>query len=183
MNEKERLQLIEDNMALVNFAMKKYHTVEPARYEDIFQEGCIGLIRASKTWNKNRGEFSTWAILNINHSIWQLNRTANAKRRVNPHGVDSSLEFLVTDGEGGATEVIELIEDKMPDIGVNVELYDILDQLEEKDKKLLILWWIEGYKQEEIAKMYDTSQRIICTRLQKALQRAQNIANRKGTIE
>lgn len=55
-----------DNMALVNWCIKKYIKIEPDDYEDLFQEGCIGLMMAAKRFKPELGyTFSTFAIQTI----------------------------------------------------------------------------------------------------------------------
>jgi len=58
--ERARTQMIEGNLALVVFLAKRY--VKPGiAFEDLIQEGNMGLMRAVETYNPERGALSTYA--------------------------------------------------------------------------------------------------------------------------
>ncbi|WP_227832581.1 sigma factor [Clostridioides sp. ZZV14-6387] len=61
----ERNKLFEDNMNLVPFVINKYFKCFLRKYpylrEDLFQEGSIGLYKATYCFDENKGKFSTIA--------------------------------------------------------------------------------------------------------------------------
>lgn len=60
---------VEDHINLVHHVVKRYQFRHDC--EDIFQVGCIGLIKAAKRFDPDRGfEFSTYAVPIIQGSIW-----------------------------------------------------------------------------------------------------------------
>ena len=62
MNMSERNQLVEENMGLVHKTAKQFRDTDMP-YEDLIQEGNIGLIRAAEKFDPNRGiKFSTYAV-------------------------------------------------------------------------------------------------------------------------
>ncbi len=67
-------KIVNDNIGLVHSCAKrfKYRNLD---YDDIFQSGCIGLIKAVRSFDKNRGlQFSTYAVPVIFGEIKQLFR-------------------------------------------------------------------------------------------------------------
>jgi len=73
----ERNKFIEQNMKLVSHVLKHYIYIGMDEYEDLFQEGCIGLIMSADRFDDSCGiKFSTYAIPNIIGYIkkYKLNR-------------------------------------------------------------------------------------------------------------
>lgn len=67
-------KIVNDNIGLVHSCAKrfKYRNLD---YDDIFQSGCIGLVKAVRSFDKNRGvQFSTYAVPVILGEIKQLFR-------------------------------------------------------------------------------------------------------------
>ncbi len=61
----EENNLITENMGLINLAVKRY-TGFGVDYEDLFQIGSIGLIKAAKAFDKSKNiQFSTYAVAKI----------------------------------------------------------------------------------------------------------------------
>ncbi len=70
----ERDKLITDNMALVHMVAKRFLS-RGADYDDMFQAGCVGLIKAADHFDADRGyRFSTYAVPMIMGEIRQLFR-------------------------------------------------------------------------------------------------------------
>lgn len=81
---KEKEDLVLDNLALVTWLIKKYIYVESKDYEDVFQEGCVGLVKAARNFDENRGiKFSTFASTYILGTI-QIYQRENGS---NFHGI------------------------------------------------------------------------------------------------
>lgn len=69
---------IEANMGLVHACAKRFIN-RGIEYEDMVQAGCIGLVRADKSFDKDRGvKFSTYAVPFILGEIRQLFRSGGA---------------------------------------------------------------------------------------------------------
>ncbi len=69
---------IEANMGLVHACAKRFVN-RGIEYEDMVQAGCIGLVRADKSFDKERGvKFSTYAVPFILGEIKQLFRSGGA---------------------------------------------------------------------------------------------------------
>ena len=62
MDRAERNELVEKNIGLVHACANKFRG-KGAEYDDLFQAGCIGLIKAAENFDPERGfSFSTYAV-------------------------------------------------------------------------------------------------------------------------
>lgn len=58
----KRNELVVQNIALVNYIIKKYIWLGEDEYEDLFQEGCLALVLAAERFDETKGyAFSTFA--------------------------------------------------------------------------------------------------------------------------
>lgn len=74
----DRNTLIEDNVRLVHSCCKRF-AGRGIEYEDIFQVGCIGLVKAADGFDESRGLcFSTYAVPNIIGEIKRMFRDTGA---------------------------------------------------------------------------------------------------------
>lgn len=72
--------LVTENMKLVRFTINKYFP----RFnhdEDIYQIGCLGLVKASRIYDESKGAFSTIATRVIKSSILGYLREARTEKR------------------------------------------------------------------------------------------------------
>lgn len=62
MEEEKRERLISENYGLVHACANKFRG-KGAEYDDLFQAGCVGLVKAAKGFDESRGfAFSTYAV-------------------------------------------------------------------------------------------------------------------------
>ena len=62
MVKEKRDKMIEDNIGLVHSIAKRF-TGRGVDYEDLFQTGCVGLIKAVDNFDESKGfKFSTYAV-------------------------------------------------------------------------------------------------------------------------
>ncbi|MBR4762294.1 MAG: sigma-70 family RNA polymerase sigma factor, partial [Clostridia bacterium] len=60
--DRKRDEFISDNMRLVNHLCKRF-SGRGIEYEDLYQAGCVGLVKAADAFDKTRGfQFSTYAV-------------------------------------------------------------------------------------------------------------------------
>lgn len=79
-DEKAREQYIEGNLRLVLSVIKRFHTSQE-NVDDLFQIGCIGLIKAIDNFNAELGvKFSTYAVPMIQGEIRRFLRDSNPIR-------------------------------------------------------------------------------------------------------
>lgn len=59
-----------ENENLIHTVLKRYkNDIKYLTYDDLFQEGSIGLLKAIRTFNSDKGAFSTYAIICIKNEI------------------------------------------------------------------------------------------------------------------
>ena len=69
MDRAERNELVEKNIGLVHACANKFRG-KGAEYDDLFQAGCVGLIKAAENFDPERGfSFSTYAVPKISGEI------------------------------------------------------------------------------------------------------------------
>ena len=74
----KRSQMIEDNIGLVHSVAKRFKG-RGVDYEDLFQSGCIGLIKAVDNFDESKGfQFSTYAVPVIMGEIKRVFRDGGA---------------------------------------------------------------------------------------------------------
>jgi RNA polymerase sigma factor (sigma-70 family) len=172
-NDKEKL--IVDNLGLVHFVMRNYVKIPPGLYEDLYQEGCLGLCKAAETYEPEKGSFSTHAVYCIKGSIYMYlrdNHAVHIPRSCLTKGdmpvVSSLEEELNEDG----FQLLHTLEDEhaLDDLNVNL-LEDVIIQeaqciLSTYDKvhadicleDLCSKMWDEPATQQYLAAKYKVSQ-------------------------
>ena len=121
-----RNELIEANVRLVHSCCKRY-TGRGMEYADLFQVGCIGLLKAAEGFDESRGLcFSTYAVPTILGEIKRLFRDNGAvkvsrslkelsmkvqreKERIEKSGREATLSLLSENLGASAEEIAEAI--------------------------------------------------------------------------
>jgi RNA polymerase sporulation-specific sigma factor len=147
--------LNEENLIIENLKYVYYvlHKEFPwlAFDEDVYQEGCVGLIKAARTFNSDKSQFSTHAYLAIKHAILIHIRKLTAQKRTPEHANISLNDIPVDIGN----------EDKaFHQLECEIVLNDLLQKCNKKER-LVIERRLLGYTQKEIAKMLGTWQSYV----------------------
>lgn len=125
----DRKKLIEDNLNLVYFVVRKYY---PAfrNDEDIIQCGMLGLCNAARIWTEGKSAFSTYASLAIsNEIIRELNKRNHRVVTFSINRVDSE-----TDEE---VDYLNLLVDDTFDDNIDIFNFDLFcETLNERDKRI-----------------------------------------------
>lgn len=139
----DRQKLIEENLKLVYFIVNTYYP----RYisdEDITQVGMIGLCKAAKNYDENRGTFSTFAGKCIKNEI---NRELRNRNKRIP---TLSLDYEYRGGED--SESFNLTETLLGDLDVEyIDLSHVYSKLNETGTKVLDLL-LMGLSPKEVSK-------------------------------
>ena len=205
-----RDEMIRSNLGLVHSCAHKL-SGRGAEYDDLFQAGCIGLIKAVDGFDESRGfTFSTYAVpvilgeikrifrdggsVKVSRSLKEKGRKINYEREVfiKKNGREptvSELSSLLSMDEAETAQainasmpVISLTADEddsssefdipteAPDesISTSVALDQILSNLDERDKKLIMLRYYSGLTQTVIAKQLGMTQ-VQVSRREKAI--------------
>lgn len=205
----ERDELIENNLGLVHACANRFKG-RGAEYDDLFQAGCVGLIKAADNFDPQRGfSFSTYAVpvilgeikrifrdggtVKIGRAIKEKSRAA-VKRRdeislslgreptvgelAESLGIDAAETAMLlnasmpvmslTVGEDGECQTdipIESPESKISDL---LALRQVLQTLEERDRRMIVLRYYRSMTQSETAKILGMTQ-VQVSRREKAV--------------
>lgn len=151
-------QVVLSNIGLVGLVMKRMGL--SLLDEDLYEVGVIGLCEAINRFDASKGvQFSTYATLLIRGSILQSFR----KKRI---ATSISLDEPYRMDSGDEVSYGEMIADKKH-FEEEVETTAIINQLAEKERKILHLYAIAGVSQGEIAKIIGVSQAQVSRILRK----------------
>lgn len=106
----EREHLVTDNFNLVHYTLHKYFHINPGHheYEDLFQEGCIGLIKAAIRFDESRGfQFSTYASHMISGQIRRYKRDKSNLVRIPRDRYNLLMRVIQMTTEGMSVSDIE----------------------------------------------------------------------------
>lgn len=78
--------LVIENLPLVAWVMGRMSLWDEPAFdrEDMYQEGCIGLMEAAQTYDSDKGKFSPWAVLRIRGHIVDAIRRERGRHESNP---------------------------------------------------------------------------------------------------
>lgn len=108
--------LVERNLRLVVHIVKKYQNADED-IEDFISIGCIGLIKAIRTFDEKKGRLATYACRCIeNELLMFLRAKKKSSREV------SLFEPIGQDKEGNEIHLVDVIEQNQPDIVESMEL-------------------------------------------------------------
>ncbi|ABS39720.1 sigma-70 family RNA polymerase sigma factor [Clostridium botulinum] len=124
-------------------------------YEDLFQEGCLGLMKAANRFDSSRRiKFSTYAYPYVDGQILRMIESdkwygKNRKERLEgivPYSLDAAIDGL--DNE------IAYI-DSIGNYDLNfekIEIKTLIDSLPEKLKEIMEMYYMQSFTQAEIAR-------------------------------
>ncbi len=175
-NEEARNKLIEHNLRLVAHVVRKYET-SGEDMEDLISIGTIGLIKAIKTYNEDRGvRLATYAARCIeNEVLMHLRNIKKLKKEVSlydPIGYDkegneiSLIDVLTTDNE-----IVEFVEAKLQEEKIRGKI----DILTRRERQVIEMRYglFDGLKetQREIAKKLGISRSYVSRIEKRALKK------------
>lgn len=191
-SQKLRNELVENNIGLVHACANRFKG-RGAEYDDLFQAGCVGLIKAADNFDESRGfMFSTYAVpvilgeikrifrdggsIKIGRAIKEKSRIAIKKKEeiavnlgreptvselAQSLGIEvteasmllnaSMPAFSLTSGEEGDEQIdipVDSPENKISDF---IALRQVLETLDERDRKLIELRYYNGLTQSKTA--------------------------------
>lgn len=164
-NVKEHLGLVCNIAAEVH---RKYASFED--YDDIFQNGCLGLLNAAEKFDESKGyKFSTYAYIHIAGYITNTIR----KQRMGPrHGsYKSKYKPLSLNWNVDEDEKLEFIDILRYDENWNdIDLKIAIEKLPPIYEKLIKMKYFGGYKIRELMKIFGVSHTTINNYHRKALE-------------
>ena len=173
-----RNRLIECNLRLVAYLVKKYHTDEQ-NVDDLISIGTIGLIKAVDTYRKDKGvRLATYAARCIDNELLMKLRSDKKQSKeiylYEPIGMD--------DGEGNHVSLLDILETVDEDVTERLELeenigklYDFVEtKLSGREREIIRLrYGLNGREvtQREIAEKLNISRSYVSRIEKKALKK------------
>ena len=163
-----REQAILANQELVRYVIKSLGL--NAFDEDLFQTGCIGLIKAVDSFDFEKNiKFSTYAAKVIRNEILMTLR----KKHINAQSLD---ELFTIDGF--ETSLMDMISDNIcmeDELISTMYLEQAFSKLNNNEKKIIYLHFIKGTKQHELAKMMGFTQSYISKMISEIIKKMRRI--------
>lgn len=169
----KRNELILNNLGLVRKIAYKYAKSSGYEYDDLFQVGCVGLIRAADRFNTNKNyKFSTFAVSWITGLIKtylrdhasSINYNRDFSNKAKTISLDAAIEGTNNVTYGDLLEGKQNCEEKAITILI-VENY--MKPLTERQRKAVLLR-LQGRTFDEISKALNISRTSIYNNLRKA---------------
>ncbi|MGF7184556.1 RNA polymerase sporulation-specific sigma factor [Desulfitispora alkaliphila] len=173
------LELFYSNYTLVKSVIRKYKLNSMDEYDDLFQEGCLGLLKAINKYNDEKNvKFKTFAYTCIDNEIkmYLRKRKRFFKEVIAMFEEDHEVASDNTPNKGYNLHNIVSNEDNsynpeavMDDKEEKEILKNILASLPDSDKDILFSFYGLGgkakIKQSDLAKKYNVSQSRISKRI------------------
>lgn len=157
----DRNTLIEDNVRLVHSCCKRF-VGRGIEYEDIFQVGCIGLVKAADGFDETRGLcFSTYAVPNIIGEIKRLFRDTGAvkvSRSIKELSLKVQREKEIAEKRGEEPTVVTLAD------RLNVTPEEVVEALD-ASRQVISLTYENEEGTCELELPTDSCEDEICSRL------------------
>ncbi len=157
-------ELIIENYGLAGYVVKQFHVSNFHDEEDIKSTGILGLIKAAKNFDENKGtKFSTYAVPSIRNEILMYLRKNKA------HKNDISLETIIHEDDSGNTMTIgdkvlvsdENVTDKIIQGEIFIKCISIMLNFLEPRERYIILSEIAGVTQKVISEKLNLSQSYV----------------------
>lgn len=143
-------------------------------YDDLFQTGCLGLMRAAQKFDESKGKFSTYACQWILGEIRRMDRDdkyiPNPYRDKQIYSMDS-LDREITGTEGSLT-VSDILSDGIDYAEIvddSLMLKTALNKISKKERKIIEDYFIKEKKQKVIAKEINQTQVNVSRLISKSL--------------
>ena len=110
-------KLVTENLNLVHYVIRKYFHAAPNDYDDCFQEGTIGLIKAATNYDPEIGAFSTYAVRNIHGFIARYYRDKREFIRLPRELIRVKTDIITLNADGyDGEEIAKMLGLKVEDV-------------------------------------------------------------------
>ena len=186
MNNVDRL--VEENLNLVHYCCHKLK-VRASDYEDMYQTGCLGLVKAAKNFDESRGVvFSTYAVpvifgeikrvyrdsspvkLGREPTIGEIAKEMQLSREEVSEAICAaqSIISLTASGEEGEVQFDIPTESHEEEVCSRLSLSKAISELPEREKKLVVMRYFRHKTQNQTAKVLGMTQ-VQVSRLEKKI--------------
>ena len=171
---RDRQKMIEENLGLVHSCAHRFKG-RGIEYDDLFQAGCMGLVKACDAFDFSRGvRFSTYAVPVILGEMRRLFRdggTVKVSRSLKELSlrVVRGREQLTVSSEEGETQIDLPVQSPEENLSERMALRQILGELEPRDRQLIILRYFMDKTQTQTAEQLGMTQVQVSRREKKLL--------------
>lgn len=143
----------------VNAICREYFLIG-ADFDDILQEGMIGLYKAVQNYNKEKNDnFSRFASMCIHRQIQSAVKIANARKNLplNEYFSINEEGAIENNGERGAQIILvtkdRIVEKNLTQKEKNADLINQIKNLLNPDQYKILILYLNGYSYSEISKL------------------------------
>ena len=179
-DQKSKEMIILSNTKLVLSLMKRFYQ-KSNHYEDLFQVGIVGLIKAVDHFDTNyQLQFSTYAVpLIIGETIQELSQNLNIEKQniieamQSTQSIASFQDVVGNDNQNelSLSDIVSLDPETLKHYHDHLDLKNAFDCLNQREKKVIQERYYQGYSQCEIADELFVSQAQISRIEKKALEK------------
>ena len=164
--------LVEENLGLISYAMKKLPIYLFESPEDAFQIGTIGLMKAARSYDPSRNIlFSTYAMPCIMNELRMELRRINCW---NPPGRTFSYDAPLPNMDGDTLNLLDMIPSNEPSADERIfvhetlgEVISALKHMKDPDAFEIIRMIVQNRRQEEIAAYLGITQSAVSRKIRK----------------
>ncbi|MEJ8546612.1 sigma-70 family RNA polymerase sigma factor [Brevibacillus borstelensis] len=151
--------LVQEHLPFVHFILKKYYPPAGLDYDDLFQIGCIGLVKAAKKFDPSLGyQFTTYAGGWVENEIRKIIRSQRATKRT---GDVFSMDWAGDEEEGSLADLLANYDS----VEGEVEAKWLFSELIRQEPAITVLA-LQGYNQTEIGRKLGISQVHVSRKMQ-----------------
>jgi RNA polymerase sigma factor (sigma-70 family) len=166
LSKKELDQLVRENIGLVRYVARKYRGI--SYYEDLLQEGAIGLIEAARKYDPTKGHaFSSMAVPYIRGHILHYFRSKSEIIRV-PYGQERIPTYSLHNEANAIANI------SAPIVETDENLEDLLNYIQtlSDNKRKLFEMRLAGDQQKQMMAEFGVAQITISRRVKKLVDQA-----------
>lgn len=168
-------QLVLDNLNLIYYVLKQIGLY--SQHEEYYDIGLIGLVRAAKTYDPNKGyKFSTYAAASIRNAVLhELRKLSVDRYKANYHTI--SLDTVVCETEKKVMTLEDFIQSDYnleEDVIKREQLSAVkkaIKTLTDREKMIFKYYIIDDMNQLDIAAMLNVSQAQVSRTMKKIIEK------------
>lgn len=174
LNDEQR-HLAVTHIGLVGFVLHRFGSFDLEFGDDAFQVGCMGLLKAARSYVPGRSQFSTYAVACILTELRNEARLAYAGRRGSGHAPSSLDVELACEHP---IRAVDLLVDNQADVLGTVMycealrlIHSALRREHPVHARMIVDYLFRGYTQVEIARKHGCSQANVSQRIRNGRRR------------
>ena len=152
--------IIKENVGLVYMVINKYYASYKEHYfEELEQIGMIALFKATQSYDKSKGKFSTLATTLIKNDLYTF--VTNELKRYNGVADGTCTSMDMSNGEDEESNLLNLLQ--FEEDYTNAQANDIISFILTKDENIqtMVKMLVEGYTYAEVGEVIGVSKQRV----------------------